>query len=119
MRAGCAAALALAAAGCALISTGAYVNHPAPAPEANGPGTTIATMAVPWHLDFQCNGGTEPCPTPEQAAACLQLVGVGDAAVHEPVVLGLGQGGHQFGVGVDQQQVLHRGAPGGRGDGRP
>jgi predicted acylesterase/phospholipase RssA len=87
MRAGCAAALTFAAAGCALISTGAYVNQPASEPEAKGPGTTIATMAVPWHLDFQCNGRTEPCPTPEQAAACrrwLYYGGEGDPCADIP-----------------------------------
>jgi hypothetical protein len=87
MRAGCAAALTFAAAGCALISTGAYVNQPAPEPEAKGPGTMIATMAVPWHLDFQCNGRAEPCPTPEQAAACrrwLYYGGEGDPCADIP-----------------------------------
>src|SRR5688572_24307869 len=81
------AACLLQASGCTLVPTDAYVNRAAPGDEAAGPGTLIATMAVPWHLDFQCAGGATPCPTPEQAAACRRFLfygGEGDPCAEIP-----------------------------------
>lgn len=60
-------------AGCTIVPTGAYVNEPAASERAEGPGTLIATMAVPWRLDFQCAHGG-PCPSAEQVAACRRLL---------------------------------------------
>lgn len=56
--------------GCAIIPTGAFVNQPANSSEAQGPGTLIATMAVPWQFDFQCADRSLRCPSAERATAC-------------------------------------------------
>jgi predicted acylesterase/phospholipase RssA len=83
----CAAGLLAAGGGCTVITTDAYVNEPASGSEAKGPGTLIATMAVPWHLDFQCSNGGEPCPTPAEAAACRRFLyygGEGDPCAAIP-----------------------------------
>ncbi|HXV24478.1 MAG TPA: patatin-like phospholipase family protein [Alphaproteobacteria bacterium] len=85
--------------------TDAYVNEPAASAEATGPGTLIATMAVPWSLDFQC-ADSATCPTNEEVAACRHWLfygGEGDPCAGIPrdsnfVALTLSGGGTRSAV---------------------
>ncbi len=99
-------ALLLGIGGCAIIHTGAFVNQPAKNAEASGPGSLIATMAVPWQFDFQCANGSSPCPSAEEVTACRRWLfygGTGDPCARIPrdrnfVALTLSGGGARSAV---------------------
>src|SRR5207248_464538 len=79
--------LLLLTVGCAIIPRGAYVNEQATSAEAKGPGSLIATMAIPWQFDFQCAHGNSNCPSAEEVAACRRWLfygGEGDPCARIP-----------------------------------
>jgi predicted acylesterase/phospholipase RssA len=73
---------------------------------AEGPGSFIATMAVPWRYDFQCANGRGDCPSAEQVVACrrwLYYGGSGEPCAgipedHNFVGLSLSGGGSRSAV---------------------